>query len=223
VIVSCHGFLKEGHGLNEEHVKTSLDMADKVHFVSQAQQNVFKLPERKHFIIPNTSQQISKTVSTSNIGTFGTLNSNKNVEESVKIATASNACQIHVWGVEKDIWRNNRIIVHNWEKNRNKIYNSFDVLVFMSKSETFGLVVIEAMSAGIPCLLSNIPAFQEFNDCPGIIIAEDTEITSASTLLNKLLSDKEQVKHEMQQYFQKQYSKNVIAEKWFKQIRKLIT
>jgi glycosyltransferase involved in cell wall biosynthesis len=54
------------------------------------------------------------------------------------------------------------------------IYNTFDVLINLSKQETFGMVVIEAMSAGLPCLLSSIPAFEQFRGCRGVRFIDET-------------------------------------------------
>lgn len=43
-------------------------------------------------------------------------------------------------------------------------YHAADVLVFPSVKEGFGLVVLEAMAAGLPVIASDIPVFREFLD-----------------------------------------------------------
>ena len=42
-----------------------------------------------------------------------------------------------------------------------KIYESASILVFPSNNEGFGVPLIEAMSCGIPCIVSNIPPLNE--------------------------------------------------------------
>jgi glycosyltransferase involved in cell wall biosynthesis len=54
-----------------------------------------------------------------------------------------------------------RLKINGWSNDFKTIYGSFDVLIFPSRFETFGLVVFEAISAGKVCVLSDIPVFRE--------------------------------------------------------------
>ena len=223
VIVSCHGFLNDSHGLLPERVSKSLALADKVHFVSKVQQDSFNLPDGKFDIIPNTTKKIRKTIFTRNVGTVGSLdNPRKNAEVTVAIALKSKAELIHLWSAKNDKWKHAKVIVHPWEGNRNKIYDSFDVLVFMSQVETFGLVVIEAMSAGIPCLLSDIPAFEVFRDCPGVYIVDSSKTNEATKLLDEILRNKENLRHPIASYFDQVFSEKQILKKWVTSISNLM-
>ena len=47
----------------------------------------------------------------------------------------------------------------------NKYYNLADVMVFPSKSEGFSLVIIEAMSAGVPVIINENLQFKLSNEC----------------------------------------------------------
>ncbi|MEJ2756361.1 MAG: glycosyltransferase family 4 protein, partial [Gammaproteobacteria bacterium] len=171
VLVSCHGFLNASHDLLPEYVERSLSYADVVHVVSAVQQDSFQLPKNKVVVIPNATTKIHKMSSTRNAGCVGNLNlKSKNVQRSVEIVLQSDVEKIHLYSMDNDYWHNPRVVLHRWESNKRRIYNSFDVLVFMSEIETFGLVVIEAMSAGIPCMLSDIPAFRQFKDAPGVVL-----------------------------------------------------
>lgn len=222
IIVSCHGLLSELHGLESEYVKSSLSFADKVHFVSSIQQDSFHLEKGMYVVIPNTTGRIKKTSRTYNAGCVGNLNEKrKNADKSVAIALKSKAECIHLWSIEKDIWNNPRVITHSWEGNKDKIYNSFDILVFMSQLETFGLVVIEAMSAGIPCLLPSIPVFEQFRECPGITIIDSTDDRQASETLDDMLQNKDKLRESIIEHFEKTYSEHAISEKWFKCISNL--
>jgi len=215
IIVSCHGFLDGLHGLTAERVLGSLSFADKVHFVSYVQQVSFNLNEGSYKIIPNTTKSITKTTQTNNAGCVGNLNeARKNAQESVDIFLGSKLKELHLWSVETDKWKNSRIIIHAWESNKNRIYDSFDVLVFMSEVETFGLVVIEAMSAGVPCVLSNIPAFQQFKNCPGVVVIDEKNFTEAPEILNRLLKDRLEIRQSMMEHFEKNYSTNAVTREW---------
>lgn len=47
------------------------------------------------------------------------------------------------------------------EQLKPKFYSSFDAFVFPSRAEGFGIVLLEAMSAGLPILCSNLPVLEE--------------------------------------------------------------
>ncbi|MGE0083160.1 MAG: glycosyltransferase family 4 protein [Desulfococcaceae bacterium] len=223
-IVSCHGLYDSLHGLKPERVMQSLLKADKVHFVSRVQQESFGLKKGHFFIIPNTNHRIIKTKSAFNIGIIGNAaESRKNIKNGISLALGSKAQQIHVWGSDsEDIpFSDERIIVHSWERSKNRIYNSFDVLVSLSRNETFGLTVIEAMSAGIPCLLSDIPAFRQFRECPGIVLTDSDE-KNAAAMINFLLDNRDEFHDKLIRYWEDHYSEDVIAKKWFQIIESMI-
>jgi glycosyltransferase involved in cell wall biosynthesis len=158
---------------------------------------------------------VNKSSNTQNVGTVGNLNLvNKNVNASVAIALASKANEIHLWSIEQDNWQTERVVIHDWEVNREKIYNTFDVLVFMSKEEALSMVVLEAMSAGIPCLLSNIPAFEQFAQTPGVLLVDPEDIENASDKLNELLDNKENLKAEILACWQTNYSHETVSNQW---------
>lgn len=214
VIVSCHGYLDRSHGLTPDRVKKSLELANKVHFVSILQQESFQLEKNHFFIIPNTNTKIQKTIVTNNIGIVGRLDDeNKNVTGGLELALKTDAEKVHLWGEENQSIDNQRVITHGWEKDKNKIYNSFDVLISLSKFETFGLVVAEALSGGIPCLLSDIPAFRQFKECPGVSIISSVD-QKAVDELNRLLETKNKLKLQIIKFWEKNFSEEVIADKW---------
>jgi len=223
IIMSCHGMLHSQFGLKAEHKLKSVSYADVVQFVSEIQQQEYQLEENKYVVIPNTVVPVYKSSVTQNVGTVGNLNLvNKNVNAAVDIALASKANKIHLWSIEQDNWNSERVVIHDWEVNREKIYNTFDVLVFMSKEEALSMVVLEAMSAGIPCLLSNIPAFQQFSQIPGVFLVDPEDIDAASIKLNELLLNKENLKSEILAYWQANYSHETVANQWFEFITKQI-
>ncbi|PCI59654.1 MAG: hypothetical protein COB35_10835 [Gammaproteobacteria bacterium] len=215
IIISIHGLKDSSHRLSITHVEQALKLADKIHFVSEVQQDSYKLPENKYFIIPNMTIPVTKTKQTNNIGSVGNLNDiRKGAEDTIRLGLVSNAENIHLWSKESSKHNSKRIVCHSWENNKTKIYNSFDILVFMSLSETFGLVVIEAMSAGIPCVLSGLKVFEQFEHCPGVILIDPKNKTLGAKHINYLLENKNTLAEKMKQYYRKHYSPRIILTQW---------
>lgn len=72
-----------------------------------------------------------------------------------------------------------------------RLLKSSQIFVFPSKAEGFGLVVVEAMAAGLPCILSNLPALKEnFNSAAIFVEPDDSEGLAKAFLA--LFSDDEQ-------------------------------
>jgi len=70
----------------------------------------------------------------------------------------------------------------------------FDVGVFPSRWEGFGLVVAEAMAAGVPVVASNIPAFREVVDDAGVLVEPDNSGALADAV-GDLLDDQPRRRH----------------------------
>lgn len=223
IIVSCHGLKDTSHGLNQDYVVKSLEYADMVHFVNLVQQGSFNCSDDKYIVIPNASKCVNKVTVTNDVGVVGNLNDErKNAVESVEIFSKSNADRIHLWCCDAAKYQHERgVVCHNWESDKSKIYNSFDVLVFMGKQETFSLTVIEAMSAGIPCLISAIPAHEQYRNCPGIILVDESNRSYAHELLDDLMARKHELKGPMISYWQEHYYEPAVAKQWDALIKRL--
>jgi glycosyltransferase involved in cell wall biosynthesis len=220
VIVTCHALLDSLHGFSPEYISDMLLSADLVHFVNPIQQDSFKLPPGKFFIIPNLTTPIIKCKKTKSVGIVGRLHDpHKNVSLAIDIALRSQADSIHLWGAEENIWAcHPRVKVHRWTSDKSKIFNSFDVLIHLSRHETFGMVVIEAMSAGLPCLLSPIPAFEQFRGCPGARLIDERDYEHAPQNLNELLQAKDVLAPYVKAFWRRHFSDEVIAAQWFRLI-----
>ncbi len=72
-----------------------------------------------------------------------------------------------------------------------KVYNSADVFVFASTTETQGMIILEAMSSGLPVLTVKDKVFSQFieNGKDGFIVAKNEE--EYISKLNEILSNKE--------------------------------
>jgi glycosyltransferase involved in cell wall biosynthesis len=222
LLIICQGFRDSLHGLDPAFVGKSVSYADHVHLVSRIQQESFELADERCFVIPNLTYQVQKESTTNCVGTVGDLASpRKNADLSVRIALRSNADCIHLWSLGADRWKDPRVKVHSWESDKNKIYDSFDVLVFMSLEETFGMVIIEAMSAGVPCLLSKIPVFEQFSSCPGVELVDVDQVEEAIRVLNELLSEKAELKERMIAHWRHNYSAEAIESRWLEQLERI--
>ncbi|MDJ0715929.1 MAG: glycosyltransferase family 4 protein [Prochloraceae cyanobacterium] len=114
------------------------------------------------------------------ISTVSILNRRKGVEQIIKLLTLNERFHLTaIGGSGKDISRLQRIaerlgvasrcIFTGYKENPWKIAINSDVFIFPSRSEGFGLALIEAASLEIPIICSDIPTFRE-------IFAED-EVT----------------------------------------------
>lgn len=223
VIVTIHGLKPPSDSLADNHINQMLSLADNVHFVGNVQQDSYQLPKRQYFIIPNGVKPVKKSEITNNIGVVGNLNKcKKNAPLSIKIGLESKCDQIHLWSTNKSYSQDRRVVTHNWENNRDTIYNSFDVLVFLSQQETFGLVVAEALSAGIPCILSDLQAFLPFKECPGVILVKSNDINEAHLHVNRLLAQKVNLRNQIIEFYQQHFSLDKINRLWCSKVLELI-
>ena len=73
-------------------------------------------------------------------------------------------------------------------KDLNKYYNLADAMVFPSKSEGFSLVIIEAMSAGVPVIINESLQFKLSNEC----LQFSNEMDFLETIKENILDEKRQ-------------------------------
>ncbi|CAN5877281.1 MSMEG_0565 family glycosyltransferase [soil metagenome] len=69
-------------------------------------------------------------------------------------------------------------------------YHAADAFVFPSVNEGFGLVVLEALAAGLPVIASDIPVFREFlRDGVGAVMSPAGEAASLAAAMLRLATD----------------------------------
>ncbi len=227
VVLTCHAFPLQLHGVPQPNLIKNLTLSTYIHFVSEHQRSEFirHYPEinieEKSFVIPNYTRQSFKQSVTSNIGIVGFLSREpKNALRGIQLAQQSNADSIQCWGSEEiygldDPSSFSRLNINGWTNNLLKMHSSFDVLLSTSQFETFGLVVVEALSAGIPCVLSDIPVYRElYSDCKGVIFLSGDDQQDIESI-NKLLEQAEALKQDIQNFWQKRFSNETVESKWF--------
>ncbi|WP_448249762.1 glycosyltransferase family 4 protein [Thalassotalea agariperforans] len=223
IILSIHGLRNTGHALTETHINEMLSLADHIHFVSDYQKNNYNAPAHKTFVIPNAIPYfpVNRPHNRKNVGCVGNLDiPEKNCALTVKAALkASTVNEILLWGTNKNWSESDKVKAMGWEHNKSKIYSSFDVLVFLSESETFGLVVAEALCAGIPCVLSTIPGFAQFENIPGVKL-----VNKNSNNINDSIDDMLNYSHDermvIAQIAKKKFGLASITNTWLKKLTK---
>lgn len=90
-----------------------------------------------------------------------------------------------------------------------KTLNSFDIFIALSRSESFGVSVVEASACGIPVIVSDVGGLPEvvINEFTGLIVQKDS-VKEASEAMIKLISN-EKLREEMSKN-----GRNFVAEKY---------
>lgn len=235
VILTCHAFPLSLHGVAQPDLINNLSLCSHIHFVSDYQRSEFirQYPDidikTKSFVIPNFTRQSHKENMTSNIGMIGHLGrADKNALRGIQLAQQSNAQTIQCWGSFEVYDLNDpssisKLQLNGWSNNLIKMHKSFDVLLSSSQFETFGLVVVEAMSAGIPCVLSDIPVYRElYSDCKGVIFLSGDEQKDIEAI-NQLLENKDILKSDIINFWRERFSNETVESKWIEKITALNT
>jgi glycosyltransferase involved in cell wall biosynthesis len=104
-----------------------------------------------------------------------------------------------------------------------RLIKSSRIFVFPSKAEGFGLVVAEAMAAGLPCILSNLPALKE-NFHSAAIFVEPKDAKGLAQAILALLSDPDKCRKlkKRGQRLVKQFSWEAVAKKELKVFKSVI-
>ncbi|MBU1017251.1 MAG: glycosyltransferase family 4 protein [Patescibacteria group bacterium] len=75
------------------------------------------------------------------------------------------------------------------EEDKIKVLSSLDVFVFPTLAEGFGIVLIEAMASGLPCIVSNLPVLQDVAGL-AVLYFENGKEDSLKENLAKMISSK---------------------------------
>ena len=235
VILTCHAFPELLHSVPQPKLIRNLELSTYIHFVSAYQRSEFirQYPdidiESKSFVIPNYTRESKKTTTTNSIGIVGLLNrETKNAIRGIQLAQLSNAHRIECWGSDTihgldDPGLYSKLRINGWTNSLRKMHSTFDVLLSSSRSETFGLVVVEALSAGIPCVLSDIPVYRElYSGCEGIVFLSGDEQQDIQAI-NQLLDQKNTLKQPIIKFWKDHFSNETIKSVWLDKITQLTT
>lgn len=228
IALTCHAFPTELHAVPQPKLIKNLELSSFIHFVSEFQREEFirHYPHldlaAKSFVIPNFTRQSQKKTVTGSVGIVGYLSRpQKNALHAIKLSEQSKARTIECWGSDeiagvKNLADHPKVVINGWADSPQVMHESFDVLISASLFETFGLVVSEALSAGIPCVLSDIPVFRSlYGKCKGVaILTGDDEKDIAR--INQLLNDAPALKADIMNFWRKNFSNETVKAHWFR-------
>lgn len=232
IVVSNHGFPdaqgpSANHGYDPQQVQRAWDLADHLHVLSQEQAHALLGPQRLAaqdvWLIPNAvppvplAQRCARPV----IGVVAdTTRREKNVARTLELALQSRADSVQVWGRTHAKRREPRVTWHGFESDRRRIFSSFSVLLSLSLNETQPLTVAEAMSAGIPCVLSDLPCYRPaLRALPGIWIVDPDQPLQVVEALHAAFALGEPERTDLQRYWQTHCAPQRVLGKWLAHFR----
>lgn len=229
VIASIHGLPDNAHGLAAERAFTIFDYADVCHFVTAAQADAFVPRARESIVIPNSSEDwgacrpaTDPAGFAARLGMVGHFaEDQKNLAGNLDAGTASDASAVVVWGHVPEERDDPKIQYRGFGHDKQHIYNSFDVLITLSRTENLPLVIIQALSAGLPCVLSNITGHQSFGACPGVYLVDPDNQAEVISKINQALALKGAPSADIRAYWHDHYSVAASTGEWLALIARL--
>jgi glycosyltransferase involved in cell wall biosynthesis len=173
--------------------------------VARVAQRLAGVPREKVVVIPNAVEpaDFRRTPGRSggNIGFIGRLDPIKRVTRLVQAMTMldSGIC-LHIFGdgedrpaIEVEIARLNlqhRVTLHGTVTAVGAALATLDVLVLPSESEGFGLVLIEAMAAGVPVVATDVPGIRDvITDGVNGVLAPTHDVSVLAGAIGHVLDD----------------------------------
>ena len=217
IICSVHGFNRTAHGIKQDFANINIKYADVVHFVSEHQRADFEGEYKQSVVIPNHCSALADRSGPFDIGMVGMFdNPAKNLELMIaEIEKLANVRAI-IWGrLTKEIV-SNKVHFSGYSTNKDKVFSSFKVLLSLSLNETFGMVVIQAISAGKPCVLSSIDAHKMYEKCPGVFLVDPSNSEQIMVALRAAItmSGNSESKQKIKDYWQTLYNENSVKMQW---------
>ena len=98
------------------------------------------------------------------------------------------------------------------ENKKIEVYSSFDIFVFPSLAEGFGIVLIEAMALGLPCVVSDLPVLKEVgNDAVKFFKSADSADLAGKLIM---LIEDEDLRNDLGQKARKRVEEKYSMEKF---------
>ena len=112
------------------------------------------------------------------------------------------------------------IVFHNEYENIYDFFDQIDIFIFLSESEGFGLVLLEAMAYGVPIVASDIAPINEFIDNSTGILVDRSDSVEISNQVERLLNSTELCKEMAHNQITK-VNEHLSAEKMAQKIKEL--
>ncbi|NVJ96517.1 MAG: glycosyltransferase family 4 protein [Alphaproteobacteria bacterium] len=220
VIASIHGGPDNLHGLAAENAFTVFEYADVCQFVAGHQAEAFAAVAENRIVIPNLSSNLGKarTQAPSGrrcIGLVGNfVEPRKNLTGALEALSGTDVDSVVVWGNAPSLPHDPRVQMKGFGPDKQDIFDSFDVFLSLSLAENLPLVVLQALSAGLPCVLSDIPAHRQFADCPGVWLVGDGGQAAVAACLTAALDGKDGLAADIRAFWRAHYSPDVVECGW---------
>jgi len=221
IIMTMHGAPdtadgSKNHGYSDAQVVDALRAADSIQYVSDVQRPFLEAIPGLHYRgIPNYVLPVPKTRRSRAVGLVcDTTLPHKNVEAGITAAELSSASRIEVWGKYRDRQNGTRIRWNGFSSDKKRIYDSFDVLVHLSRLENQPLVILEALSAGIPCVLAPLPTYDGFRGVEGIYFADSQNAGAVAEAIDRALVCPQEVRDGLVDFWNANYSPAAVLAQW---------
>lgn len=109
-----------------------------------------------------------------------------------------------------------------FKNNAYSFFSYFDVFIMASRSEGFGLTLLEAASFSVPCVCSDIPTFRELFTEDEVTFFSLEEIHSLEMAVDKVLLKKEEFSKAINDKYLNEYTGEILAEKYFQEYKQLM-
>jgi hypothetical protein len=227
VILTMHGAptLTDGtknHGYSDQLVDKMMRLVDSVQYISDAQLPFFEGQKVHRRRVPNYVEQVKTHTPGRTAGIVcDTTLPHKNAALSVAMANRSNAERVEVWGKSAGQADTGKVRWNGFATDKGRIYGSIDVLVHLSKLECQPLVVLEAISAGIPCVLAPIPAYAHLQGLEGIYLVDLDDEDGIVKAINAALSCDRIVREGLAAFWERHHSPRAIRDEWTQYLQEL--
>jgi hypothetical protein len=226
IILTMHGAPSiaggaRNYGYSDEQIANTLKAVDSIQYVSDVQLPFFDdIPVLHRRKIPNYVQPVEKTARGRAAGLVcDTTLPHKNADAGIAGAELSSASRIEIWGKYRDRRSNARVRWNGFSSDKKRIYGSFDVLVHLSLLENQPLVILEAVSAGIPCVLAPLPAYDGFRGVDGIYFAESQDKSAVARAIDRALDCPQEVREGLIRFWETNYSPSAVLAQWISYLK----
>ena len=221
IIVTMHGLppTPDGlttHGYEDDHIAKVMNLSTSIQYITELQQPaVDNFGHVHHRLIRDFVWRVEKSTRTRNVGIVcDTTLKRKNIAVTLRSAELSEAERIHVWGRYESRMSTERVHWHGFGKDKNEIFGSFDVLVHLSLVETQALVVLEAMSAGIPSVIADLPVYNYLAGVEGIWMVDPHDPEATAVAINEAFNCSAAVREGLRRHWERHHSPAVIRRQW---------
>ncbi len=115
-----------------------------------------------------------------------------------------------------------RCLFLGYKKDAYRYFKYIDIFLMCSRSEGFGLTLMEAAQNKIPAVCSNLPVFHEIFDDTQVQYFELENINSLNSAINKISENYSEYSNNIKEKYTKCYTTEIMANNYLKLYNKLL-